>query len=145
MVLGANSRINQTGTGLGLPIVKSLIEAQGGRIHVKSKPGLGTTFNIYLTYKETEERTNDLLDLDHYTIVNPGTVWIIDDDKLILDLCGLIFEKNKIPYKSFSLVADILNETPLDDLKYVLVDMRLPEMTGLELCHILKRKLPKNA
>ena len=136
--------INQTGTGLGLPIVKSLIEAQGGRIHVKSKPGLGTTFNIYLTYKETEERTNDLLDLDHYTIVNPGTVWIIDDDKLILDLCGLIFEKNKIPYKSFSLVADILNETPLDDLKYVLVDMRLPEMTGLELCHILKRKLPKN-
>ncbi|WP_316762957.1 hybrid sensor histidine kinase/response regulator [Pedobacter aquatilis] len=136
--------INQTGTGLGLPIVKSLIEAQGGRIHVKSKPGLGTTINIYLTYKETEERTNDLLDLDHYTIVNPGTVWIIDDDKLILDLCGLIFEKNKIPYKSFSLVADILNETPLDDLKYVLVDMRLPEMTGLELCHILKRKLPKN-
>jgi len=136
--------INQTGTGLGLPIVKSLIEAQGGRIHVKSKPGLGTTFNIYLTYKETEERTNDLLDLDHYTIVNPGTVWIIDDDKLILDLCGLIFEKNKIPYKSFSLVADILNETPLDYLKYVLVDMRLPEMTGLELCHILKRKLPKN-
>ena len=136
--------INQTGTGLGLPIVKSLIEAQGGRIHVKSKPGFGTTFNIYLTYKETEERTNDLLDLDHYTIVNPGTVWIIDDDKLILDLCGLIFEKNKIPYKSFSLVADILNETPLEDLKYVLVDMRLPEMTGLELCHILKRKLPKH-
>ncbi|MFC3561673.1 hybrid sensor histidine kinase/response regulator [Pedobacter jamesrossensis] len=136
--------INQTGTGLGLPIVKSLIEAQGGRIHVKSKPGIGTTFNIYLTYTETEERINDAFDLEHYAIVNPGMVWIIDDDKLILDLCGMIFEKNKIPYKSFNQVADILQQTPLDELKYVLVDMRLPEMNGLELCHILKKKLPQH-
>jgi len=134
--------INQTGTGLGLTIVKSLIENQGGRIYVKSKPGKGTTFTVFLKYEETHERINAALDLDHYAIVNPGTVWVIDDDRLILDLCSLIFEKNKIPYKSFNNVADLLSENPGDDLKYVLVDMRLPEMTGLELCHILKRKLP---
>lgn len=133
--------LNQTGTGLGLPIVKSLIEAQGGRIHVKSKVGIGTTFNIYLTYQETIERINDALDLEHYAIINPGTVWVIDDDKLILDLCGLIFDKNEIPFKSFSQVADILHQEPDVNLKYVLIDMRLPEMTGLELCHILKKKL----
>ena len=133
--------LNQTGTGLGLPIVKSLIEAQGGRIHVKSKVGIGTTFNIYLTYQETSERINDALDLEHYAIVDPGTVWVIDDDRLILDLCGLIFEKNDIPFKSFSQVADILHQEPDVNLKYVLIDMRLPEMTGLELCHILKKKL----
>lgn len=134
--------LNQTGTGLGLPIVKSLIEAQGGRIHVKSKVSVGTTFNIYLTYQETTERINDVLDSEHYAILNPGTVWIIDDDRLILDLCGLIFEKNQIPFKSFSQVAGILQQEPDTNLKYVLVDMRLPEMTGLELCHILKKKLP---
>lgn len=133
--------LNQTGTGLGLPIVKSLIEAQGGRIHVKSKPGTGTTFNIYLTYQETSERTAHV-DLENYKIVNPGTVWVIDDDQLILDLCGLIFEKNEIPFQRFNHVADILQENPPNDLKYVLVDMRLPEMTGIELCHILKKKLP---
>ncbi|MCX2475514.1 ATP-binding protein [Pedobacter sp. MC2016-05] len=133
--------LNQTGTGLGLPIVKSLIEAQGGRIHVKSKPGTGTTFNIYLTYLETSERTTHV-DLENYKIVNPGTVWVIDDDQLILDLCGLIFEKNEIPFQRFNHVADILQENAPNDLKYVLVDMRLPEMTGIELCHILKKKLP---
>ena len=136
--------INQTGTGLGLPIVKSLIEAQGGRIHVKSKPSIGTTFNIYLTYQYTEEHVNDALDLEHYAIVNPGMVWIIDDDKLILDLCGFIFGKNDIPHKSFSQVTDILKEDVAPDLKYVLIDMRMPEMTGIELCHLLRKKLPPN-
>ncbi|KQM72554.1 histidine kinase [Pedobacter sp. Leaf216] len=134
--------INQAGTGLGLPIVKSLIETQGGRIYVKSKAGVGTTFNIYIKYENTTERVNDALDLEHYAIVNPGTVWVIDDDKLILDLCGMIFLKNKIPYKSFTQVADILHTEPEADLKYVLVDMRMPEMTGIELCHLLKKKLP---
>jgi len=134
--------LNQTGTGLGLPIVKSLIEAQGGRIHVKSKPGIGTTFSVYITYLETSERIKSEMDLAHYTIVNPGKVWVIDDDKLILDLCGLIFEQNKIPFKNFNQVADILQETADADLKYVLIDMRLPEMTGVELCHILRKKLP---
>ncbi|ARS41646.1 hybrid sensor histidine kinase/response regulator [Sphingobacteriaceae bacterium GW460-11-11-14-LB5] len=134
--------INQAGTGLGLPIVKSLIETQGGRIYVKSKPGMGTTFNIYMKYENTTERVSDTLDLEHYAIVNPGTVWAIDDDKLILDLCGMIFQKNKIPFRSFTQVADILHAEPELDLKYILVDMRMPEMTGFELCHLLKKKLP---
>ncbi|WP_316802107.1 ATP-binding protein [Pedobacter nototheniae] len=134
--------INQTGTGLGLTIVKSLIENQGGRIYVKSKPGIGTSFNIYLKYEYTDERVNEALDLEHYAIAKPGEVWVIDDDKLILDLCSLIFEKNKVPFKSFNQVADILQDEPGENLKYVLIDMRMPEMSGIELCHILKKKLP---
>lgn len=136
--------INQTGTGLGLPIVKALIESQGGRIYVKSKPSKGTTFNIYLKYEASDQKTQDIFDLEHYAVVNSGTVWIIDDDRLILDLCGLIFEKNRIPFKRFSHVADILHEVPDNDLKYVLIDMRMPEMTGIELCHLLRKRLPEH-
>ena len=97
-----------------------------------------------MKYENTTERVNDILDLEHYAIVNPGTVWVIDDDKLILDLCGMIFQKNQIPFRSFTHVADILHAAPEPDLKYVLVDMRMPEMTGFELCHLLKKKLPTN-
>lgn len=39
------------GTGLGLAIAKEFIQAHGGSIHVKSKPGVGSCFQIFLPVK----------------------------------------------------------------------------------------------
>jgi len=43
------------GTGLGLPIVKHIIESHGGRISVKSKHGKGSTFTVLLPFNSNQE------------------------------------------------------------------------------------------
>jgi len=44
----------EKGMGLGLSICHSIDEKHGGLINVKSKPGQGTTFYIYLPTSEKE-------------------------------------------------------------------------------------------
>lgn len=134
---------NQTGTGLGLAIVKSLVESQGGHINVKSQKEKGTTFTFHLKYRHAEKPENELEAIGQNTIVNTGKVWMIDDDQLILELCALIFEKHDIPYQTFNTAQAILNAEH-SDVNYVLIDMRLPEMSGLELHRILKHKMPSH-
>lgn len=139
-----NEVLNQSGAGLGLTIIKSLVENQSGRIYVKSKEGEGSTFTVYLTFKVAEEPVKEkLLALGTYTSSNPFKVWIVDDDPLILDLCGIIFEKNQISYQSFGSPSLLLDAAWDENLKYILVDMRMPEMSGIALCKILREKMGK--
>jgi signal transduction histidine kinase/sensor domain CHASE-containing protein len=43
------------GTGIGLYVVQNIVNLHGGRIEVRSKPGTGSTFNLYLPYGQEAE------------------------------------------------------------------------------------------
>ncbi|MFQ5835952.1 MAG: sensor histidine kinase, partial [bacterium] len=47
-------KVEREGTGLGLPIVKRIVETYGGKVKVKSEVRKGTTFSFDLTIEERE-------------------------------------------------------------------------------------------
>ena len=133
--------VNSTGTGLGLTIIKSLVENQGGRIYVKSKVNQGSAFTVYLTFAFASEPEADDAQVSNYKQLSNYRVWIVDDDQLILDLCEIIFKKNGITYKSFNSPSKLLNADWDKSVNYVLMDMRMPEMDGIKLCKLLREKV----
>lgn len=132
---------NENGTGLGLSIVKTLVEGQGGTIDVKSVLGEGTCFTLNLRYTVPKENRTTTDQPIEATGEFKGLVWLVDDDSFILQLCCNLLEKHNIRYKAFSLPSQLLEEPIAKDLSLILMDIRMPEMSGTELCRRMRERL----
>ncbi len=142
----ANSSVMRThgGTGLGLSIVKTLVENQKGKIKIHSKPGEGSEFIIDIPFGRA---TSKILVQDNAAKVKnnfKGKVAIVDDDAFILNLCSTILTKHSIEHNTFLNPFSILEREWDLSFKVVLLDIRMPQINGLELCQALRKKVPQN-
>lgn len=131
------------GSGLGLSIVKTICESMGGQIRVDSKKGVGTVFKVNLplsTYEKLLPETNGRQS-QHVPASFEGSVWVIDDDHLILALCQNILDKYAVPYRCFNSPNAVLDAPWDPSVKTILMDIRMPEMDGTQLNHALRRKI----
>ncbi|WP_374165084.1 hypothetical protein [Arcticibacter sp. MXS-1] len=78
-----------------------------------SEPDKGSTFTVRLRFvaaKEDVKPKGISIESDN---TFRGSVWIVDDDQFILQLCCSVFDKFGIRHTCFSLPREVLKASPL--------------------------------
>ena len=134
---------NRHGLGLGLSIVKSLIEMHGGEINVKSDgPNTGTTFFVSLPIAPLnlhddviESKHSEISDLTESLRLNGLRMLVAEDERDARDFIKLFLESNGARVnvvKNGLLAWKELNDMP-DAFDLLLSDIGMPELDGLGL------------
>lgn len=121
------------GTGLGLAIVKQLVEAQGGKVSVKSKVDEGSSFTVELDFLKTNATIGDNTQIDEPNVVLKNVRVLVAEDihlnqllmKTLLDDFGFeydIAENGKV----------VIEKLRSKSYSVILMDLQMPEMNGFE-------------
>ena len=128
------------GSGLGLAMVRKVIEAHGGTVSVESTPGQGATFTIMLP-TAAGEPVHDGIAFDE-TRVPPSHVVVVDDQQDVLDTMGLLLRRDghdvRLYHDPHAAVEAISGEKP----DVVITDIGMPGMSGWQLTRAVRERHP---
>ena len=128
-----------SGTGLGMSIVKNLVDMMDGEICVKSKLSEGTCFTLTFEHRISDEDSiewNQELDvLDGKSVLQGKHVLLVEDNELnaeiamaILEQSGLILDRVEDGLACINRLSEV--DADLYDL--ILMDIQMPNMNGYE-------------
>ncbi|EFZ4862076.1 aerobic respiration two-component sensor histidine kinase ArcB [Shigella flexneri] len=131
-----------TGTGIGLAVSRRLAKNMGGDITVTSEQGKGSTFTLTIHAPSVAEVVDDAFDEDDMPL--PAlNVLLVEDIELNVIVARSVLEKlgNSVDVAMTGKAALEMFKPGEYDL--VLLDIQLPDMTGLDISRELTKRYPR--
>lgn len=137
-----DARTRYEGTGLGMSIVKGLVDKLGGNIEVKSEVGVGTQIKVVLTYQldtsKNEKQDSSKLDLKDKRIL------LVEDNEINMEVAE--FYLNAVhanvdkAWNGLEAVEKV-KEQP-NQYSLILMDIMMPKMNGDEAAKCIRKINP---
>ncbi len=150
------ARNNESGTGIGLALVKEFTELMSGKVTVNSIPNVGSEFDIFLPITNSASAAenflqSDILNNDLLPIPSPASdmshsgqpapldkrlILIVEDNEEVAHFIASFLNRYAIQFakngqqgidKALELIPDL-----------IISDVMMPQKNGFELCEILK-------
>ena len=125
------------GTGLGLPIIKSMIELMGGSIQVESRQGIGTKFTIDLSFdialKEEVYGSEDTIESSAIHTIKGKRILLVEDNELNAEIAKTVLEDVGALItraENGQQALELFKEKPVGTFDVILMDLMMPVMDG---------------
>lgn len=125
------------GTGLGLPIIKSMIELMGGSIQVESRQGIGTKFTIDLSFdialKEEVYGSEDTIESSAIHTIKGKRILLVEDNELNAEIAKTVLEDIGALItraENGQQALELFKEKPAGTFDVILMDLMMPVMDG---------------
>ena len=138
----AGSRSKYNGTGLGMPITKSLVEKMGGTIQFESEEGVGTTFVIQIPFKIDTE--TDRMEKEEKAVISLHGLHIllVEDNELNMEIAEFIVTNEGAVVtkaKNGKEAVDYFEKSSVGTYDAILMDVMMPVMDGLTASETIRK------
>lgn len=132
-----DGRSTYSGTGLGLPIVKQLVEYMGGSIEFTSEKGKGTTFIVKLALETDDHYQREYQeDVNLETITIEGIrILLVEDNEINMQIARELLEANGAVITEAhngKEAVKIFEHAEEGEFDIILMDIMMPVMNGLD-------------
>lgn len=130
-----NTSLNSiNGVGLGLPIVKQMVELMGGSLKVESKVNEGTKYTILLPFKINHDPKEKRKAEEHISLKGVKAL-LVEDNNLNMEIAKFWLEQEDIQVITAvngQEAVELFERSEVGSFDIILMDVMMPIMDGLE-------------